>query len=631
MTKKTQGVAMMYALLLMVVVVGVGVLLFARTISEIQHSADDGAIVQTLLLARGAATLGGQTLQGVVRDELHQLVEIRSSTTGRWSFGNAGSAVNSDVPNASSVLTDLNSLRNELQTEIDALLCSATGFSPTSGGTGSFAVYFTNSACGVALPTGVSLPGGRFVSGLPRAGTTASAEQTYALPFVMVALGSLGDYNRNVVLQGEYRFTVGRGSFSKYALFTNVHAMSNSSGDEVWFTERTLFDGPVHTNQFFRYYRNSWFGGRVTSAGCQNPLQASCSGNNFNRQGAEFFDEGFIDYDDMVPNMENPSYSNSRGTHAPELAEVDWRASFVPLPVNNQDQSQAALDGGLHIDGDVHTLQLWAANADGDPLTPDGSGGYTTAATHQYISVRRTGSSTTMTYRYDSSGLLQRRTGSGNWVTERTDFNGVIFVAGDINRFRGPERVPSYSTSNNNAPPALASFAQITVAADDDIRITRDIKYERPPCAGVPVRNSDGTVTPANCDDLDAQNVLGVFTQDGDIMIGNATGSNSQNAPMNVAIHGVLMTSEGTVEVENFRSGSGRGSVNLIGGIIEHFYGAFGQFNSDTGAQVSGYDRRFTYDQRMSLGVEPPYFPTVTQDGVRDVVVFSFGQREQVY
>jgi hypothetical protein len=91
------------------------------------------------------------------------------------------------------------------------------------------------------------------------------------------------------------------------------------------------------------------------------------------------------------------------------------------------------------------------------------------------------------------------------------------------------------------------------------------------------------------------------------------------------------MTSSGAVQVENFRNGNPRGAVNLMGGIIENYYGAFGTFNSNNGDQVSGYDRKFTYDQRMSLGIEPPYFPTVTNDGVRDVIVFSYGQREQIY
>src|SRR5690606_26817167 len=181
------------------------------------------------------------------------------------------------------------------------------------------------------------------------------------------------------------------------------------------------------------------------------------------------------------------------------------------------------------------------------------------------------------------------------------------------------------------APPALASFAQITVAADDDIRITGDLKYEVPPCTGVPVRNGDGSVTPATCDQLDALNVLGVYTQDGDIEFGNYHSNDSYNAPHNVTVHGVLMTSSGRVQVENYDSGSPRGAVNLMGGIIENYYGAFGTFSASTGNQSSGYDRKFTYDQRMSMGIEPPYFPTVTNDGVRDVIVFSYGQREQIY
>jgi len=93
----------------------------------------------------------------------------------------------------------------------------------------------------------------------------------------------------------------------------------------------------------------------------------------------------------------------------------------------------------------------------------------------------------------------------------------------------------------------------------------------------------------------------------------------------------VFMASRGRVEVEDFDEGNPRGSVNLLGGIIEYYYGAFGTFDSRTGNPVSGYDRKFKYDERMSMGVEPPFFPTVTQDGVRNVTLFSFGQREQVY
>lgn len=620
---------MLYALLLMVVVVGVGALMFARTVAEIQHSGDDAAIVQTLLVARGAANLGGQVLQGAVRQELHEIVETRSSTTGRWSFGNTGSSASSPVPNATSVVNDLNGVAQVLQASIDSILCSSTDFSPSTGGSGRFVVYFTGTACGAPLPSGVSLPGGRFVEGNPRGGASSAAEQTYAIPFVMVAEGSLGQYRRNVVIQGEYRFTVGRGSFAKYALFTNVHRMNANQNSEVWFTEDTLFDGPVHTNNFFRFFRNPWFGGKVTSAGCGDPGDTDCAGS-FNRRGAEFFGEGFVRWQDMRPDSDNPSYTNGSGTHAPSLAEVDWEAAFVALPENNQDQEQAARDGGIRVNGDVSQLRLYAADAAGNPLVPDGNGGFTPTATYQYIEVLR--GSTTTRYRYGPD-LILHQLQSGQWVSLNRQFNGVIYVDGDIERLTGPARSPSNSSDPRRAPPALARFAQITIAADDDIRITGDLKYEDPPCSGVPTRNADGTVTPATCDNLDAVNVLGIYTQDGDVLIGHNNSQSSYNAPRNVTIHGVLMTSSGRVEVEDYDQDRNdpKGAVNLMGGIIEYYYGAFGTFNSATGNQVSGYDRKFTYDQRMSMGIEPPFFPTVTHDGVKDVIVFSYGQREQVY
>src|SRR5690606_37640759 len=158
---------------------GVGALMFARTVAEIQHSGDDAAIVQTLLLARGAANLGGQTLQGAVRNQLQPIVEARSSTTGRWSFGNFGANASSTQPNASSLVNDLDAVASSLQTAVDAVLCSGTNFSPTTGGTGNFVVYCTGTACATGLPAGVSLPSGRFVDGLPRSGASSAAEQTY--------------------------------------------------------------------------------------------------------------------------------------------------------------------------------------------------------------------------------------------------------------------------------------------------------------------------------------------------------------------------------------------------------------------------------------------------------------------
>src|SRR5690606_40917049 len=77
----------------------------------------------------------------------------------------------------------------------------------------------------------------------------------------------LNQYRGHGPLQGEYRFTGGRLPLGQLAVVTNVHK-SNAGGSAVWFTDRTLFDGPVHTNEYFRFYRNPWFGHKVTTAGC---------------------------------------------------------------------------------------------------------------------------------------------------------------------------------------------------------------------------------------------------------------------------------------------------------------------------------------------------------------------------
>lgn len=650
-----RGVALLTALAILVVVGGVAALMFARTLGEIRHSADDTGIVQSLLLARGAANLGGAVLQGPVRDELDAIVQVASSTTSRWSFG-TGSA-SSDAPTPQSVVqvltTDVNSVANQLQTSIDALLCGATVPGLPDGEQLRLRIHVTATACGVALPGGVALPAGRFVGGLPRDGSGSANDQTYGIPFVIVAEGEVGPYLRNVVTSGEYQFTVGRGSFAQYALFTNIHrSAAGSSGSDVWFTENTLFDGPVHTNQNFRFYRDPWFGGRVTSAGCANPnTNARTCSSGAGSFGAYFYgvnNGNRVPVGSMQPPT-SPSYANGFGTHAPQLAAgVDWSSAFVPLPDSNQTQRDAAIAGGIEFPRPLESLVLRATNDVGVTVPADGS----VAATRQYVEAcyRRNASNVTQnnnlnrrvcqTYEISADGSMRMRERwtslNGNTVYVDTDFapvggfNGVIYVPGGIDRFGGPDRTVAANPAS--ASPALASFAQITVAASGDITITRDLKYEDVPCSGTPTRVA-GAVVPATCDDLAAQNVLGVYSQGGDVLIGhNNTGNGSAafNAPQDVTIHGILMSSTGVVGVENYDSGGARGAVNLIGGVIENFYGPFGTFNANNGQMSTGYSRAFTFDQRMGAGLAPPFFPTTGDDEVTNVLAFAYAQREQV-
>lgn len=643
---REQGLALIITLLTMVVVAGIGTLLFTRTVNEIRHSGDDAAIVQTLLLARGGANMGGALLTSDIRDQLNEIIKVRSSTTTCWSFG-SGSCT-AAAPTSTSVVDDLtgtNSVASQLQTRIDSVLCDADATTLGAGSEVRIRVFVTANSCGEALPAGVTLPSGRFVFGRPR-----PENQDYAIPFVMVSEATLGTFKRNVVMQGEYRFTVGRVTFAQYALFTNVH--QGEGGDDVWFNDRTLFDGPVHTNEYFRFSNDPWFGHQVTSAGCPtnrrgtrlNPstgvYEEYCKSATY---GAYFYDRSTTLRTGLGP---NPAY----GGHAPILSGgVDWQAEYIPLPTNSFVQSEEARNAGIHFgEGvDVSSLKFWAATSTGAELTCDAStGACSPAAVWQYIEAvvpvcTRTWSNGscrdwgegTVTYRFGSDGVLYQKGSSNTWAIAKnayganiTNFNGVVYADGNVSRLGGPVR----KTANNpkTAAPAIAAFAQMTLVANGNLVITRDIKYEDPPCSTTPVREKNNTVTPATCTNLEALNVFGIYTQKDNIEIGTSR-TTADNAPDDVTIHGVLMSSTGVVTVQSYNTGSPRGSVNLVGGIIENRYGAFGTFSGKTAK--TGYGRTFTYDPRMYSTVSPPYFPTIGLDKVKGVMVYSFGQREQVY
>jgi hypothetical protein len=65
-------------------------------------------------------------------------------------------------------------------------------------------------------------------------------------------------------------------------------------------------------------------------------------------------------------------------------------------------------------------------------------------------------------------------------------------------------------------------------------------------------------------------------------------------------------STNGEFTVDNWNSGAPRGAMNLRGGVVSRFYGAFYTWDVN-GNPVTGYTRSFHYDQR---GLIPPYYPT---------------------
>ena len=399
-------------------------------------------------------------------------------------------------------------------------------------------------------------------------------------------------------------------------LFTNHHRQKGSTQltPDVDFISGQSFDGPVHTNEYFRFASGATtnFSSKVTSAGCTN--LAALSSLTCTQTPGVYVNAAAISPDaGLTPDQINASVLanlNAAGVNPnfPTTPAPDFQAAYRPLPINAISQASAAQgvaapDGtapqgqGLYFPGDVLDMQLYTGNAAGTP-TP---GPYDDAARkwpdapYQYIKVQTTDTAPGYTlYRIDSSKKLEKQNSATNaWEAQPQPFNGVIYAEGAINSLSGPARLGAGTPSISQAPPALASFMKMTLAAQGNVTINSDLTLADQPCAA-PACTAEGKPSPAD--------VLGIYTQTGDITI-------AKSAP-DLNIQGMLLSSQGQVAVQDYDQGAPMGNINLVGGLVENWYGAFGTHASNSNTPQSGYGRQFTYDQRFTDPYfTPPFFP----------------------
>jgi hypothetical protein len=99
--------------------------------------------------------------------------------------------------------------------------------------------------------------------------------------------------------------------------------------------------------------------------------------------------------------------------------------------------------------------------------------------------------------------------------------------------------------------------------------------------------------------------VLGIYSDQGNVRVGTSA-PNDMYLDAYVMAVGGMNPGDGAFTVDNYSSGSPRGTFHLRGGMITQYYGAFYTFASN-GTLKTGYARDFKYDRR---GLVPPYFPT---------------------
>lgn len=448
-------------------------------------------------------------------------------------------------------------------------------------------------------------------------------EHTYRLYFKVPDVqvrGEIRGTGQNIqarAAQPEYFLLVSRLPFSRYALFTNHHfsnADDEAANIRVTFTDRTMFSGPVHTNQHFLFEGRPWFGGSVSSTGCPQASIGTVNGaagcTQTPQPGAFFGNNATLT---PVADFSSPDApvvcSAVNQCSAPQFDDdVTWNKPYVELPTNDQEQQVAALASGLAIAGDVSELQLRQAQV--------------LNQTRQLITYTQNGVITRLAYGADKQLLIQVQDGS--WQPARRDaagtisanpggtaslFNGVVSVTGRVDNLNGGPAADAVPPE-----PSVASFAALTLATTGNVAITSSLTYASPPCSGSHTRNADGTVTPASCNNLTATNMLGIYSSAGDVELVSPAScaqgfGTCASLPANARIQAVLMASQGAVRVRGFdrpvqNANFELGNIQLLGGVIENYYGAFGKTDG------RGYGRNFVYDPRMDDGQAPPGFPT---------------------
>lgn len=159
-------------------------------------------------------------------------------------------------------------------------------------------------------------------------------------------------------------------------------------------------------------------------------------------------------------------------------------------------------------------------------------------------------------------------TGGTSWTNfDLTSINGVIGCT---------EEVHVKGTVNG----------QITVGSAKDIYLEDDILYAADPRSGT-------------SDDL-----LGLVSKQ-KVIVAENTANNS-----NCEIHASILALD-KFTVQNYSSGSPRGTLIVLGGIVQETRGAVGTFGG--GGISSGYSKNYQYDERLIEEI-PPFYPIVGED-----------------
>ncbi len=383
--------------------------------------------------------------------------------------------------------------------------------------------------------------------------------------------GSLGGAGKEIYISGDFTVRVQKDNFAKYALFTNVHTMQ--SGTYVWFTDKTNFAGPVHTNDRLSFAKNpsGTFYSTVTQV----------------QQTARFYNNG-------SPILLNAN--NNSTIDVPTFYSGFTRnASSITLssPTTQQDVIDQAKGGQTFSSNGIYVPNNGTTLSGGIYVKGDGNISLSVVGGNPVYTVSQGSATKKVTVNYSTSQTTVEDVSAGSSQTYSSLPDGIdnagtiIHVDGNISSVSG----------------TVQSATELTISSSNDIVISNHLRYSSyTPGSGTP--GTSGYVPP-NADGT--TNLLGLVSWGGNVRVGTS-------APNNVEVHGSILAQNGVFQVDNYNDQSvgSRGTATLLGGVISNNYGAFGLFNGTTGQQIAGYGRNFVYDGRFQQGKAPPYFPSLS-------------------
>lgn len=178
-------------------------------------------------------------------------------------------------------------------------------------------------------------------------------------------------------------------------------------------------------------------------------------------------------------------------------------------------------------------------------------------------------------FKEDGELFVREKTGVNQWgnpiysdhTVDLSMYNGVISSSEDIS-MRG------------------TIDGQYTVHSNKNIRISGDIRYNKDPA-----------------EHSDSSDLLGIVSEKEVIIDEDA---HRHEGYSDLTIHASIMALDKSFNAEDYSSGSPRGELNLLGGIVQQQRGPMGTFSS--GSIQSGFNKQYEYDERL-MNMNPPSFP----------------------